>query len=591
MSGEGGDEVFCGYPRYWSRVGSRSSVLNRALARWLPPLSRFASSMQRHAYVGLPAFAAALGGMSGPQIDHLLAREWRESDYDYLWFYRQFWREGQSALAQLRWLDLHTDLAEGLLTKVDRTSMAHSLEVRPPLLDHRLVEFMLSVDPALLVDQRRRRGKLLVRRLMAAAAAGRSSGSAEVRVRAAGASMAQVASAGAARGGRAPAGARRVAALGGSAVPAGLVASGARSMVHRLWLSGALRILFVPVSGPYGMGEFARSAAIASAVLERWPPAAVHFVLSRQAPYAARAPFPVTLLPSSATFHSAAVIDLMRNWRPDVVVFDNAGRTRQLEAAHRLGARIVFISSRRRQRRRAFRLRWMRLIDEHWIAYPKLIAGDLGLLERVKLKLLRPPEDALSRCDPRPPAGATPRSPCLRRVPQPARARSWSFRAAGRDIRAAEDAASEFLSAARSLAAAGFATTFVGPAERARIASAANFSPGERLAASGSRGAHANARGSSSPTAARRYCRRSRAVRPASRRRSRGISPSASAAASRPAWPCRLRRSPPTFRRKPRRCSTTRPARGALARRAAGLGLADGLEVALAALEQLKPRR
>jgi asparagine synthetase B (glutamine-hydrolysing) len=69
-------------------------------------------------------------------------------------------------LTQLRWLDLNTDLAEGLLTKVDRTSMAHSLEVRPPLLDHRLVEFMLSVDPALLVNRRRRRGKLLVRRLM-----------------------------------------------------------------------------------------------------------------------------------------------------------------------------------------------------------------------------------------------------------------------------------------------------------------------------------------------------------------------------------------------------------------------------------------
>jgi asparagine synthase (glutamine-hydrolysing) len=57
-------------------------------------------------------------------------------------------------------------MAEGLLTKVDRTSMAHSLEVRPPLLDHRLVEFMLSVEPRLLVDEPRRRGKLLVRRLM-----------------------------------------------------------------------------------------------------------------------------------------------------------------------------------------------------------------------------------------------------------------------------------------------------------------------------------------------------------------------------------------------------------------------------------------
>jgi asparagine synthase (glutamine-hydrolysing) len=166
LSGEGGDEVFCGYPRYWSRVGARSNVLNRALARLLPPLGRLATSMQRQAYVGLPAYAAALGGMTAAQIDDLLDRSWRESGYDYLWFYRQFWREELAPLARLRWLDLHTDLAEGLLTKVDRTSMAHSLEVRPPLLDHRLVEFMLSVDPALLVDERGRRGKLLARRLM-----------------------------------------------------------------------------------------------------------------------------------------------------------------------------------------------------------------------------------------------------------------------------------------------------------------------------------------------------------------------------------------------------------------------------------------
>jgi asparagine synthase (glutamine-hydrolysing) len=166
LSGEGGDEIFCGYPRYWSRIGARSNFLNRTLATYLPPLSRFASSMQRRAYVGLPAYAAALGGLTATQVDSLLTERWKEPDYDYLWFYRQFWRDGLSPLAQLRWLDLNTDLAEGLLTKVDRTSMAHSLEVRPPLLDHRLVEFMLSVDPALLVDERRRKGKLLVRTLM-----------------------------------------------------------------------------------------------------------------------------------------------------------------------------------------------------------------------------------------------------------------------------------------------------------------------------------------------------------------------------------------------------------------------------------------
>jgi len=166
LSGEGGDEIFCGYPRYWSRIGARSTLLNRSLARYLPPLSRLGGSMQRRAYVGLPAYAAALGGLSAQQVDSLLAESWREPEYDYLWFYRQYWREDLQPLAQLRWLDLNTDLAEGLLTKVDRTSMAHSLEVRPPLLDHRLVEFMLSVDPEALVDQKRRRGKLLVRRLM-----------------------------------------------------------------------------------------------------------------------------------------------------------------------------------------------------------------------------------------------------------------------------------------------------------------------------------------------------------------------------------------------------------------------------------------
>jgi asparagine synthase (glutamine-hydrolysing) len=168
LSGEGGDEIFCGYPRYWSAIGARSTSLNRALAAWLPPLSRFGQSMQRHALTGLPGYSAALGALTGKQVNALLHPAWLESDYDYDWFYRQFWRESLEPLAQLRWLDINTNLPEGLLVKVDRTSMAHSLEVRPPLLDHRLVEFMLGVDPELLVDRDARRGKLLVRELMQA---------------------------------------------------------------------------------------------------------------------------------------------------------------------------------------------------------------------------------------------------------------------------------------------------------------------------------------------------------------------------------------------------------------------------------------
>lgn len=139
------------------------------------------------------------------------------------------------------------------------------------------------------------------------------------------------------------------------------------------------------------MGEYARSLAIARAVQRRWPHAAVHFVLSRRAPYASSVPFAATLLDSSPTFHSAAVARLIREFKPTIVLFDNAGRTAQLRAARRQGARIVFISARGRQRRKAFRWRWMHLIDEHWIAYPEFIAGGVGWLERFKLKRLGKP--------------------------------------------------------------------------------------------------------------------------------------------------------------------------------------------------------
>jgi hypothetical protein len=223
--------------------------------------------------------------------------------------------------------------------------------------------------------------------------------------------------------------------------------------------------LFVPVSGPFGMGEFARSSAIARAVLERWPAAAIRFVLSREAPYAQQPPFEAILVPSSPTFHSGVVVDLIRTWRPHVVIFDNAGRTAQLAAAHGCGARVVYISARRRQRRKAFRLRWMRLIDEHWIAYPQFIAGGLTLIERLKHRWLGRPtvrylDVILSRATP-PPAPAQESEPPTRGdfvlvVP-----------GGGTGHPGVEDASEEFHEAARSLAEEGVPVRYVGPARAA----------------------------------------------------------------------------------------------------------------------------
>jgi len=224
----------------------------------------------------------------------------------------------------------------------------------------------------------------------------------------------------------------------------------------------APRLLFVPVSGPFGLGEYARSLAIAHAAKRRWPNADIHFVLSREAPYAASTPFPATLLASSPTFHSAEVIALTEKFRPDVLIFDNAGRTTQLRAGRRVGARIVYISARSRQRRKAFRLSWMRLIDEHWIAYPEFIAGGLNFLERFKLNMLGRPlirylDVILSRTQ-----GSIPNS-IFARIGCTAGGYVLVVPGGGTGHPRARDAIATFLAAATALAGSGVATVFVGP--------------------------------------------------------------------------------------------------------------------------------
>ncbi len=212
------------------------------------------------------------------------------------------------------------------------------------------------------------------------------------------------------------------------------------------------------------MGEYARSLAIARGAGERWPGADIRFVLNRDAPYAADAPFPATLLPSSPTFHSAAVIDLLEKWRPEIVVFDNAGRTAQLRAARRLGARVVYISARKRQRRKAFRWLWMPMIDEHWIAYPEFIAGRLGIIETLKLRMTGRPtvrflDVILARGSPAQRAAVLARAGCT------AGTFALVVPGGGTGHPGADDAAQRFAAAARTLADRGTATVYVGPGD------------------------------------------------------------------------------------------------------------------------------
>jgi hypothetical protein len=224
------------------------------------------------------------------------------------------------------------------------------------------------------------------------------------------------------------------------------------------------KILFVPVSGAYGTGEYARSLAIAQAARQRWRQADIQFVLSREAPYAASVPFAATLLNSSPTLQSTAVIQLIERLRPDVVVFDNAGRTAQLRAAQRAGARVVYISARARQRRKAFRWRWMQMIDEHWIAYPAFIAGALNVVERFKLARLHRPvvrflDVMLTR------GTAADRDAILSRVGFDGGSYVLLVPGGGTGHPRARDAAQQFFTAALALAQGGVPVVYVGPTD------------------------------------------------------------------------------------------------------------------------------
>lgn len=142
MGADGGDEVFAGYPRY----SQFASHLRR------PWLGRYIRSMflSRSSTDGGQACThmPVAPGFSIQELQTLLCGAFQNAvPKDRCTYYLQYLPDGdRNSVKTLQHLDFHTFLPELYLTKVDRASMANSLEVREPFLDHRLVEYMAKLD-------------------------------------------------------------------------------------------------------------------------------------------------------------------------------------------------------------------------------------------------------------------------------------------------------------------------------------------------------------------------------------------------------------------------------------------------------------
>jgi asparagine synthase (glutamine-hydrolysing) len=183
LSGDGGDELFAGYPRYravelaqrFDRLPPLRSLLASRLWQSLPSSGRQKSRVRQFKRfseaLGMPAARRYLDWVSifHERMRGELFREefLSELTADPAQFLRTAWNRcgSRDAVSCASLADLVTYLPCDLMTKVDIASMAHGLECRAPLLDYRIVEFAASLPMKLKLH--RGRGKWLLRHAFA----------------------------------------------------------------------------------------------------------------------------------------------------------------------------------------------------------------------------------------------------------------------------------------------------------------------------------------------------------------------------------------------------------------------------------------
>ena len=165
LSGDGGDENFAGYRRY--RFDMFENAVRRVLppsvrgpvfgmlgrlypkADWLPRIFRGKTLLTNLSLSPERAYFQTVSWFT-PAMKHLLYRDSLRAslgEYDAFAVMQQYFdrTRGWDSLSRIQYVDIKTYLVDDILTKVDRASMAHSLEVRVPLLDHEFMEYVARI--------------------------------------------------------------------------------------------------------------------------------------------------------------------------------------------------------------------------------------------------------------------------------------------------------------------------------------------------------------------------------------------------------------------------------------------------------------